>query len=182
MTSLIQRLGEGDAAVADELFSLVYDELRAVANRLFARQPQNHTLQPTALVHEAWLKLAGGDVNWQSRGHFFAVAARAMRQVLTDKARAQRAERRGKGRQKVTFDEELVAAPAGCDIADLDDALQRLAAANARHARVVELKLFAGLSLPEIATVLAVTPRTIQLDWRSAAAYLRHVLDQPETP
>ncbi|HEX5054827.1 MAG TPA: ECF-type sigma factor [Planctomycetota bacterium] len=179
---MIQRLGAGDAAVADELFALVYDELHAVAQRLFARQPANHTLQPTALVHEAWLKLAGNDIGWESRGHFFSVAARAMRQVLTDKARAQRAERRGKGRQKVTLDEELVAAPAGCDIVDLDDALQRLAAANQRHARVVELKLFAGLSLAEIATVLAVTPRTIQLDWRSASAFLRHVLDSPQTP
>ncbi len=177
---LVQRLGNGDAAVAEELLPLVYDELRAVANRMFARQPGNHTLQPTALVHEAWLKLAGASRGWETRGHFFSVAARAMRQVLMDSARARRADRRGKGWQRVTFDENLTQARAEYDLVDLDDALQRLAQANERHARVVELKLFAGLSLPEIADVLGVTARTIQLDWRAASAWLRHVLDDQQ--
>jgi RNA polymerase sigma factor (TIGR02999 family) len=177
VTQLIRRLGDGDAAVAEELLPLVYDELRAVANRLFVRQPQGHTLQPTALVHEAWLKLAGGEQEWETRSHFFSVAARAMRQVLTDHARARRTDRRGKGWQKVTFDDAVVGKQQDYDLVDIDDALKRLSQANERHGRVVELRLFAGLSLPEIAGVLGVTPRTIQLDWRSARAYLGHILE-----
>jgi RNA polymerase sigma factor (TIGR02999 family) len=183
VTQLILRLGDGDPAVAEELLPLVYDELRGVAQRLFTREPHGHTLQPTALVHEAWLKLAGGDQAWETRSHFFSVAARAMRQVLTDHARARRADKRGGGRgggegwQKVTFDDNVVGKQQTYDLVDIDDALKRLGQANERHARVVELKLFAGLSLPEIAKMLNVTPRTIQLDWRSARAYLGHILE-----
>ena len=152
-----------------------------MADALFARQPKGHTLQPTAVVHEAWLKLAGREQGWEGRSHFFSVAARAMRQVLTDYARARRTDRRGKGWQKVTFDDHLASGRPDCDLVDLDDALQQLAQANERHARVVELRLFAGLSLPEIAAVIGVTARTIQMDWRSARAYLGHVLGGPET-
>lgn len=176
VTKLIQRLNDGDSAVAEELLPLVYDELRDVAKRLFARQHKGQTLQPTALVHEAWLKLAGHQKGWETRGHFFSVAARAMRQVLTDHARARRTDRRGDGWRKVTFDDQLVAMQADYDLVDVDEALQLLAAANERHARVVELRLFAGLSLAEIAGVLGLTPRTIQMDWRSARAYLGYVL------
>lgn len=177
VTRLVQRLGDGDAAVAEELLPLVYEELRAVAARLFARQPNGHTLQPTAVVHEAWLKLAGNDQGWEGRSHFFSVAARAMRQVLTDSARARRTDRRGEGWHRVTFDDQLSGQPRDYDLVDLDDALVRLAQANERYARVVELRLFAGLSLPEIAAVMQVTPRTIQLDWRAASAYLHHVFE-----
>jgi len=181
VTQLVRRLGAGDSGVAEELLPLVYDELRAVANGLFARQPEGHTLQPTALVHEAWLKLAGNSKALEGRSHFFSVAAKAMRQVLTDHARARRTERRGNALRKVTFDDDLVGNQRDCDLVDFDDALTRLGAANERHARVVELRLFAGLSLPEIATVLGVTPRTIQLDWRAARAYLGHVLEDRES-
>lgn len=175
---LVQRLGDGDGAVAEELLPLIYDELRAIANRLFARQPEGHTLQPTAVVHEAWLKLAGGQQNWEGRSHFFSVAARAMRQVLTDHARARRTDRRGRGWHRVTFDDRLAGKP-DYDLVDVDAALQRLAQANERHARVVELRLFAGLSCEEIAGVLGVTSRTIRLDWRAASAWLRHILEDP---
>lgn len=180
VTELLRRLSDGDAAVAEELLPLVYDELRAVATRLFLRKHEGQTLQPTALVHEAWIKLAGHRQAWETRGHFFSVAARAMRQVLTDHARARRTDRRGKGWQKVTLDTELVAKQQDYDLLDVDEALRLLAEANERHARVVELRLFAGLSLPEIAGVLDVTPRTVQLDWRSARAYLSHVLTDAE--
>lgn len=180
VTELVQRLGHGDAAIHEELLPLVYGELRAVANALFKRQPRDHTLQATALVHEAWLKLAGGGQGYETRGHFFAVAARAMRQVLTDHARALRTDQRGDGWRKVTFGDHLAGAPQQYDLVNFDEALANLALANERHARVVELRLFAGLPLGEIAALLGVTTRTIQLDWRSASAYLRHALEDSQ--
>jgi len=181
VTELVLRLGAGEAQVADELLPLVYDELRGIAQAMFVRQPAGHTLQPTAVVHEAWMKVAGSDQGWEGRSHFFAVAARAMRQVLTDHARARRTDRRGKGWHKVTFDERLGEETRDYDLIDLDDALQRLQQANERHARVVELRLFAGLTVDEVAKVLGVTPRTIKLDWRSARAWLRHALEGPKS-
>lgn len=181
VTELVRRLGDGDAAVAEELLPLVYDQLRGVANALFVRQPHGHTLQPTALVHEAWLKLAAGAKDLEGRSHFFSIAARAMRQVLTDHARARRTDRRGKGWHRVTFDDQLSSEPHDYDLVDLDDALQRLALANQRHARVVELRLFAGMTVDEVAAVLGVTPRTIKLDWRAARAWLHHVLQGPKS-
>ncbi len=179
VTELVRRLGEGNPVVAEELLPLVYDELRGIANALFQRQHQGHTLQPTAIVHEAWLKLAGSERGWEGRSHFFAVAARAMRQVLTDSARARRTDRRGKGWQRVTLDDRAGAEHRDYDLVDMDDALQQLARANERHARVVELRLFGGLTVDEIAELLGVSPRTIKLDWRSARAWLRLVLEGP---
>lgn len=182
VTRLVRRLGDGDADVAEELLPLVYDELRGVAHRLFAGRSGGHTLQPTAVVHEAWLKLAGGARGLRSRAHFFAVAARAMRQVLCDAARARRADRRGAGWRHVTLHDqaEVGANGATYDLVDLDDALQRLALANDRHARVVELRCFAGMTFAEIADTLGLTERTIQMDWRAARAFLHHVLgDRP---
>lgn len=180
MTELVRRLGDGDRAVADELLPLVYDQLRAVAGALFQQQPREHTLQPTALVHEAWLKLAGHGQGWENRSHFFSVAARAMRQILTDHARARRTDRRGGGWRKVTFDDCLAGAQHDYDLVDVDDALKHLAEANERHARVAELRLFAGLAIDEIAALLGVTSRTIEMDWRSARAYLGHVLEDKD--
>jgi RNA polymerase sigma-70 factor (ECF subfamily) len=177
VTELVRRLGDGDPAIADELLPLVYDELRGIAAALFARQRQGHTLQPTAVVHEAWLKLAGRRQGWDGRSHFFVVAARAMRQVLTDSARARGTDRRGRGWNRLTFQDQLHSEPQDYDLLDLDAALQRLAQANERHARVVELRLFAGLTVDEVADALGVTPRTIKLDWRAARAWLRHALD-----
>jgi RNA polymerase sigma factor (TIGR02999 family) len=179
VTQLIRRLGDGDPAVGEELLPLVYEELRTVAGALFAAQPKGHTLQPTALVHEAWIKLAGSHQGLEGRSHFFSIAARAMRQVLCDSARARRADRRGKGWRKVTFAEGLMGKEQDFDLVDMDEALQRLAAANERHARVVELRWFAGLTFAEVASVLGVTERTCQMDWRSARAFLSHVLADP---
>ncbi|MFO1077285.1 MAG: sigma-70 family RNA polymerase sigma factor [Planctomycetota bacterium] len=180
VTELVRQLGGGDPAIAQELLPLVYDQLRAIAGGIFARQPGGHTLQPTALVHEAWLKLGNSEEGWQTRNHFFAVAARAMRQVLTDHARARRADKRGKGVQKVTFDDQLGAASHDYDLIDVSEAIERLATANERHARVVELRLFAGLTVDEVADVLDLTPRTVKLDWRSARAWLQHALVGPK--
>jgi RNA polymerase sigma factor (TIGR02999 family) len=177
VTELVLRLGKGEAQVADELLPLVYEQLRAIASSMFLAQPAGHTLQPTAVVHEAWLKIAGPEQGWEGRSHFFSVAARAMRQVLTDHARARRTDRRGQGWRKLTFDDRLGEANRDYDLVDVDDALRRLGEANERHARVVELRLFAGLTVDEVATVIGVTPRTIKLDWRSARAWLRHALE-----
>jgi RNA polymerase sigma factor (TIGR02999 family) len=179
VTELVRRLSDGDSTVAEELLPLVYDQLCAIANGMFARQPEGHTLQPTALVHEAWLKLAGSGQQWEGRTHFFAVAAKAMRQVLTDHARARRTDRRGKGWRKMTFDEQVIGESKDYDLVDLDDALQNLSLANERYARVVELRLFGGLTVDEVAKELSLTPRTIKLDWRSARAWLRHALEGP---
>jgi RNA polymerase sigma factor (TIGR02999 family) len=181
VTELVLRLGAGEKQVADELLALVYDELRAIAGRLFVRQPSSHTLQPTAVVNEAWLKIARDEQAWEGRSHFFAVAARAMRQVLADHARSRLADRRGRGWRKVTFGEQLGDPGQQYDVLDLNDALERLSEANPRHARVAELRLFAGLAVAEIAPLLGVTPRTISLDWRSASAWLRHILEGPRT-
>ena len=181
VTELVRRLGQGGDEVADELLPLVYERLRAIANAQFARQPEGHTLQATAIVHEAWIKLAGGERDWEGRSHFFAVAAKAMRQVLTDYARARRTDRRGQGWRRLTFDESLSSEQPDHDLLDMEDALQRLAEANERHARVVELRLFGGLTVDEIAQLLGVTPRTIKLDWRSARAWLRHALEGPKS-
>jgi RNA polymerase sigma-70 factor, ECF subfamily len=179
VTELVRSLGNGNPSIAEELLPLVYDELRGIANALFARQHQGHTLQPTAVVHEAWLKLAGHKDGWEGRSHFFAVAARAMRQVLTDSARARRTERRGNGWQRVTFEDQVGTEPKDYDLVDLDDALKRLGEANERLARVVELRMFGGLTVDEVAKLLDVTPRTIKLDWRTARAWLRDALEGP---
>lgn len=179
VTELVRRLGHGDAAVAEELLPLVYDELRDIANALFSRQPKGHTLQPTALVHEAWLKLAGREGPLDTRSHFLAVAARAMRQVLTDSARARSADKRNRGGHRITFADQIGAVDRGYDIVEVDDALRELAEANERHAKVVELRWFAGLTIDEVAAVLGLTPRTIQLDWRAARAWLRQALEGP---
>jgi len=165
--------------VAEELLPLVYEELQKVANALFARQPAGHTLQPTALVHECWLKLGGSEQRWDGRSHFFSIAARAMRQILTDSARARQAERRGKGRQKLTISSQLIGKQLEreYELLDMEDALQSLATANERHAQVAELRLFGGLTSEEIAAMLGVTTRTIQMDWRAARAFLQHYLE-----
>lgn len=179
VTELVRRLGDGDGAVSEKLLPLVYDELRDIANALFSKQPKGHTLQPTALVHEAWLKLAGREAPMDTRSHFFAVAARAMRQVLTDSARARSADKRNRGRHRITFADQIGAADRGYDIVDVDDALRELAKANERHAKVVELRWFAGLTVDEVAAVLGLTSRTIELDWRAARAWLRQALEGP---
>lgn len=172
-----------EQAEAADLFPLVYDELRALAGRYFLRQPEQ-TIQPTSLVHEAYLRLASpaadgdGPLRFRSRGHFAAVAATAMRQILTDRARRRAAKKRGGGERPVTLTN--VGTPSGreVDVIDLDRALTELAELDPRRARVVELRYFGGLTVPEVADHLGLSPRTVELDWRGARAWLAARLDR----
>jgi RNA polymerase sigma-70 factor (ECF subfamily) len=164
----------GDAGAAEALLPLVYAELGELARRLFSRERIGHTLQPTALIHEAWVKLTGNLAGIRDRHHFFVIASRAMRQVLTDHARSGRCQKRGDGRPRVTLDETLgMTNAAGLDFVDLDDSLTRLSILNPRHARVVELRVLGGLTIAETAEVLGVGHATVERDWFTARAWLR---------
>lgn len=157
----------------------MYEELRTLATNLMRNERPDHTLRPTALVHEAYLRLLpeAGSSRWESRAHFFGVAARAMRQILVDHARQRGAVKRGGGLQRVTLDEALVPdAPADMEIVALHDALERLSALDERMGRVVELRTFAGLTMAEIAHVLSVSKRTVDADWSFARKWLSQQL------
>jgi RNA polymerase sigma-70 factor (ECF subfamily) len=179
---LVARLANGDAAAADELAPIVYGALRELAGRYLREAGEPLTLQPTALVHEAYLKLAGAAADdWRSRTHFYAVAARAMRQVLIDHVRGRNRLKRGGGRQRVTLSD--VAAGTRDTLVDVDaleEALVRLGRQDERAARVVELRFFAGLPEPAVAEVLGVSERTVRNDWRMARAWLRCALDEDD--
>jgi len=176
LTVLLKELGKGDSKALDKLYPQVYDHLHRLAVRFMSRERQGHTLQPTALVHESFLKLVEGKaVDYQDRTHFFAVAARMMRRILTDHAKAKRADKRGGGGIKITFEENLHAAPdesQADDVLALDEALEKLKAENERQALVVELRYFGGLSIEETADCLNASPATIKRDWNSAKLWL----------
>ena len=171
-------------ATPEELFPLVYEELRRVASRQLAREAPGHTLRTTALVHEAWIRLVDGSrIGAQGRAYFFGAAARAMRQVLVDHARRRSADKRGGGRQAVTLEADSVSVDAfAAELIDLDRALDQLARLNPRHARVVECRFFAGLDVDETAAVLDVSPRTVKSDWAFARAWLRRALQAGADP
>jgi len=164
-----------------QLFATVYEELRALARSLMKAERADHTLRPTALVNEAYLRLLGRDgLAWQSRAHFFGIAARAMRQILVDHARDRAARKRGGRLTRVTLDESLaLATPAAdCEILDLHANLEKLAALDARMAQVVELRVFAGMSTREVAHVLGVSRRTVDGDWGFARMWLSRELSR----
>jgi RNA polymerase sigma factor (TIGR02999 family) len=176
-TLLLQRLSSGDSDAGKQLLPLLYDELRAIAGRQFRGQRSDHTLQPTALVHEAFVKMMGHpSPTWNDRKHFCAVAATAMRQILVNHARDRSAQKRGGGAAPVLLNEEIAgAASAGSppiDVLALNEAMEKLQAIDARKHRVVELRFFAGLSVEEIADVLEVSKTTIEAEWRVARAWL----------
>ena len=172
VTQLLARLETGDRSAADRLTPLVYDELRRLAQHCLQQETPGHTLQATALVHEAYLRLAGQrDAAWQNQAHFFAVAATMIRRILVDHARARAAAKRGGGAHRLTLQESAVL-DAGADPIDLHDALTELHALNERRARVVELRFFGGLDVEHTAHVLGVSPRTVKDDWRFARAWL----------
>jgi RNA polymerase sigma factor (TIGR02999 family) len=175
VTQLLKAWSQGDNAALDELYRIVYDELRRLAHRYMSREQQGHTLQTTALVNEAYLRLAETrDMNWQDRAHFFAVSANIMRRILIDEARARRAERRGGDNLTIALDEALgVGTGEDLDLIALDLALQGLAKINQRQSQVVELRYFGGLSVEETAEVLKVSPDTVMRDWRFAKAWLK---------
>jgi RNA polymerase sigma-70 factor (ECF subfamily) len=174
VTELLQAWGRGEEAALDRLIPLVYRDLHLRARRCMAGERVEHSLQTTALIHEAYLRLVGpSPAAWESRGHFFAVAARAMRRILVDHARARRAQKRGGQANPVTLDEQLVVAGGpDRDLVSLDDALQALATFDERKARVVEMRFFGGLSVEETAEVLKVSPQTVLRDWKLAKVWL----------
>lgn len=178
ITSLLRAWRAGDAGAGERLIETLYGELREMARRRLAGEPPSHTLQTTALVHEAFIRLAGQRrVTWHDRGHFLALAATVMRRVLVDRARARRAAKRGSG---VTAGVLTDAVAAGVDpateILDVDRALERLGASFPRQTRVVELRFFGGLEIEEIAAVLEVTERTVNRDWAFARSWLAREL------
>jgi RNA polymerase sigma factor (TIGR02999 family) len=172
---------EGDTSAEAQLLPLVYDELHILAQVLFRNQRADQTLQPTALVHEAYLKLIDQDaVAFDGRAHFFRVAARAMRQILIDHARARNAAKRGGGWERVTI-EQPGAAALPLDVLALDEAVTQLSQVDQRQADVVEMRFFAGLTIEETAQALGVSERTIDLDWKMAKAWLSRALSSGET-
>ena len=175
VTDLLVKWGHGDEAALDELVPLVHEELRRRARRYIERERPGHTLQTTALVNEAYLRLVNQtEVRWQDRAHFFAVSARVMRHILVDYARAKGYAKRGGGALRVTLD-EAAGVPAGQEAAELlalDEALKGLAEIYPRRSQVVELRYFGGLNNEEVAEVLKVTTKTVERDWRFARAWL----------
>jgi RNA polymerase sigma factor (TIGR02999 family) len=171
---------KGDEYALEQLMPLVYEELRRMARSYMRRQPSGHTFQTTDLIHEAYLKIAGGEQpNWQSRSHFFGVAAKAMRHILVDYARSKNNRKRGGWQERVTLKENMrVTNQSSEEIVALDDALNRLAALDDRKVRVVEMKFFAGLHVAEIADVLKVSPETVKRDWSFAQTWLLRELQK----
>ncbi len=180
ISQLLQRWSQGDRTALDELTPLVYNELHRIAHRYIAQQAPGHTLQTTALLHEAYLRLAGQEENqWENRAHFFGVAAQAMRHILVDYARAQLREKRGGGAQRISLDEGFaIGTEQSGEIIALHDALTELAKLDERQSKIVELRFFGGLTEPEIATILQVSQRTVSSNWRLARAWLLRQLDQ----
>ena len=177
VTALLRAWRGGDQAAFEQLTPLVYDELRRRARYYLRGERPDHTLRPTALVHEVYLRLVDLDqVDWQDRTHFFVLAARQMRRILVDSARARRFKKRGGGALNVTFDEGLAVPAHGPDLVWLDDALELLAATDERKARVVELRFFGGLSNDEIASTLGISTDTVTRDWQMAKLWLRREL------
>ncbi|HVR69957.1 MAG TPA: sigma-70 family RNA polymerase sigma factor [Vicinamibacteria bacterium] len=177
VTRLLQELGHGGRAI-DELLPLVYEDLRQIARRRLGGEAGGHTLQPTALVHEAYLKLSRLQrIEWKNRSQFFAIAARAMRRVLVDHAVSRRAAKRGGGRSRVPLEDGVfVSAEDAERLIDLNDALLRLESAQPRLARVVECRYFAGLSIEETAAALDTSAATVKRDWVLARAWLSREL------
>lgn len=172
-TLVLARSRGGDAAAHAQLTELVYAELRGLAGRYLSRLPKNHTLWPTELVHEAFVRLVGAKGSpWRDRAHFRAVCAVAMRGILADHVRRKRAAKRGGGWERVSLTDAPAQGAAQFDVVALDDALRRLAAINARLVRVVECRFFAGMTIEETAAVLGVSRTTVDDDWRMARAWL----------
>lgn len=174
VTRLLVRLTEGDRGVLDELLPVVYGELRKLASSYLRRERVGHTLQPTALVHEAYMRLVDQtQVQWQNRAHFFGVAAQMMRRILVDHARAHEAEKRGGEFQKLSLDENIdVSGERDVNLVALDDALNLLAEIDPQKMKIVELRFFGGLSVEETAEVLGVSAPTVKRQWRMAKAWL----------
>ncbi len=183
VTQLLRAWRQGDAAALDQLVPVVYQKLRRLARHHMAGQRPGHTLQATALVNEAYMRLVDCEqVNWKDRAHFFAISARMMRRVLVEFARARQYQKRGAGARKTSLDEGVIASPQrGQDLVALDDALQALAAEYPRQAQVVELRFFGGLNVEETAEVLHVSGITVMRDWQLAKVWLARELKKRDS-
>lgn len=179
VTDLLVRWNEGDLASRDALMPLVYDELRRIARKNLSGQRSDHTLQATALVHEAYLRLVNRKaVNWQGRAHFFALSAQMMRQILVDHARMRNASKRGGGSITLVLDEEVGFSKGNSlDLIELDNAMKRLAALDGRQCQIVELRFFGGLSIEEAARVVDISPATAKREWATARVWLHHAME-----
>ena len=182
VTQLLRAWSDGEPAALEKLMPLVYEELHRLAKRYMARERPGHTLQPTALVNEAYLRLIDcSRVRWQDRNHFFAISARVMRRILVDFARSRHHLKRGGAAHPMSLDEALVVScEQSPDLVALDDALGRLAAIDSRKSQVVELRFFGGLSVEEAAEVLSVSPRTVMREWSLAQAWLYQEVNRKE--
>jgi RNA polymerase sigma-70 factor (ECF subfamily) len=179
VTELLKAMRAGDRGAADNLLPLVYNELHRLAQAYMRRERPDHTLQATALINEAYLRLIGEEIDWNSRSQFIGFAAHVMRQVLVDYARSHSAQRRAGGLHRVEMDDNLAVSPDRIDeVVAIDEALQRLAAENPRQARVVELRYFGGLSVEQIAGILNVAPRSVKRDWALARIWLFRALNR----
>ncbi|MFZ0200108.1 MAG: sigma-70 family RNA polymerase sigma factor [Candidatus Sulfotelmatobacter sp.] len=180
VTVLLAEVTKGDQQAAAKLIPLVYDELRRLAGRYMRHERADHTLQATALVHEAYLKLVQDpSVDWQNRAHFFGIAAQVMRHILVDHARGHLREKRGGGQESVPLDKVLVFSPEQSqELMKLDESLDRLSAFDPRQGKIVELRFFGGLTVEETAEVLGISPKTVKRDWSIAKAWLHGDLKQ----
>ncbi len=180
ITGILRKASRGDDSAVRRLMPLVYNELRALAESYLQRERPDHTLQATALVHEAYVRLIKQDnVEWQNRAHFFGVAAQAIRRILVDHARHHQREKRGGNRQRVRLDEHIaLPRQPDLDLLALDEAMDKLADFHERAARIVELRFFGGLNREEVAEFLGVSLRTVGDDWRLARAWLRRELEK----
>jgi RNA polymerase sigma-70 factor, ECF subfamily len=178
VTRVLGAVRDGDENAVDALLPLVYSELRSIADAYLRRERPGHTLEPTALVHEAYARLVGSEnLDWKDRAHFIAIAARSMRQILVNHALAKNAEKRGGGQHRLSLDEALaVFEDRSIDLLALDEALKKLSDLDPEQARVVELRFFGGLTVPEAAEALGVSVRTVERDWTMARAWLRREL------
>ena len=184
VTQLLETFEPGDRHVEEQLFADVYTELRALAAQYLHRERKSHTLQPTALVHEAFLKLVGHTrVTWQGRAHFLAIAAQAMRQILVDHARRHRAAKRGGNRHRIAFDDNLfIESNCNVDLLTLEDALTKLTKLDPRQAQMVELRFFGGLSIAEVARVMEISKRSVEREWTMVRAWLRREVSRSDVP
>jgi RNA polymerase sigma factor (TIGR02999 family) len=173
VTRILSEIDSGNASAAEDLLPLVYDELRKLAAARLAHEPEGQTLQPTALVHEAWLKLAGSEQAWSGRGHFFSAAAEAMRRILIDRARQRKRERHGGGRTRVKLDAvDMAVATDGDTLLEVNEALERLSQESPQKAQLVKLRYFGGLTLSEAAQALGISLATAKRHWAYARAWL----------
>jgi RNA polymerase sigma factor (TIGR02999 family) len=182
VTQILAAVSGGDRKAASDLLPVVYEELRKLARANMKRESEGHTLQPTALVHEAYMRLLGGaDVKWDNRGHFFGAAARAMRRILVERARAKGRIKRGGERKRVELAEEMMAIePESTDLLALDEALEKLEKFDQRKCEVVMLRYFAGLSIEETAAGMGLSPATVKNEWAFARAWLHRELKQAQ--